>query len=62
MRICPAVDLGQMETFLILTNLLQAFSFRAPSGDNGKIGTYYKAGTSVLRNPKPFYVVFTNRK
>lgn len=62
MRKCPADELAQMETFLILTNLLQAFSFRTPSGDNGKIGTYYKAGTSVLRNPKPFYVVLQNRK
>ena len=62
LRKCPADELAQMETFLILTNLLQAFSFRTPSGDNGKIGTYYKAGTSVLRNPKPFYVVLQNRK
>jgi len=62
MRKCPGEDLAQMETFLIVTNLLQAFSFRAPSGDNGKISTYYKAGTSVLRNPKPFYVVIQNRQ
>ena len=62
LRKCPADDLAQMEVFLVLTNLLQAFSFRAPSGDNGAIGTFYKAGTSVLRNPKPFYVVMQNRK
>jgi len=60
-RRCPGEDLAEIEFFLIVTNLLKAFVFRAPQGDKKNLGTYYKSGTGILRNPKPFYVVLDNR-
>lgn len=62
MRRCPGEDLADMGMFLILANVLKTFSLKPPAGDNGKIGTQYQAGTGVLRNPKPFFVVLTDRE
>ena len=60
-RRCPGEGLAELETFLILANLLKSFNFNTPEGDNKKVGTYYKTGTGILRNPIPFYVVLENR-
>ena len=61
-RHCPAgEDMANIEFFLIMANLLKAFNFRVPQGDDRTVGTYYKTGTGVLRNPKPYYVVLENR-
>ncbi len=61
-RRCPGEELANMEMFLILTNLLKAFVFRTPEGDNKVIGTHYETGTGIMRNPKPYYVVLENRE
>lgn len=60
-RRCPGEDLANIEMFLVLANLLKAFVFRTPENDDNSVGTYYKTGTGVLRNPKPYYVVLENR-
>nr|AKH03499.1 cytochrome P450 3029B1 [Paracyclopina nana] len=60
-RRCPGEDLANIEMFLVLANLLKAFVFRTPENDDKSVGTYYKTGTGVLRNPKPYYVVLENR-
>jgi len=60
-RRCPGEDLANIEFFLIMANLLKAFVFRTPEKDDKSVATYYKSGTGILRNPKPFYVIFDNR-
>lgn len=60
-RKCPAADVARMQIFLVIANLCKSFAFTTPDGDDGHIGTFYKAGTSVLRNPKPFRVVLFKR-
>lgn len=62
LRRCPGEDLANMETFLIITNLLKTFAFRTPEDDDNTIGTHYEAGTGVIRNPRPSYVVLQNRE
>merc|ERR1711973_514808 len=52
-RVCPGAELADMQLFLMLSNSLEM-----PPGDDGEIGTQYEAGTSVLRNPKPYRVIF----
>ena len=61
LRRCPGEDLGNIELFLILANLLKSFIIRKPEGDNGDVGTFYETGTGVLRHPRPYYVVLQNR-
>ena len=61
LRCCPGEDLGNIEMFLILANLLKSFIIRKPEGDNGDVGTFYETGTGVLRHPRPYYVVLQNR-
>jgi len=56
-RICPGAKLADMQVFLFLTNLLADFVLKVPPGDKGDLGTQFKAGTSLLRNPKPFRVL-----
>ena len=60
-RRCPGELLAEMETFLILTNLLKNFLLRTPEGDDKDVGTFYETGTGVLRHPKPYYLVLQNR-
>lgn len=60
-RRCPGEHLANVEMFLILTNLLKSFLIRTPEGDDKAIGTYYKSGTGILRNPRPFYVILEKR-
>lgn len=60
-RRCPGEDLANVEMFLTLTNLLKSFIMRTPQDDDKSIGTYYKSGTGLLRNPKPFYIILENR-
>ena len=61
-RACPAADVADMETFLILSNLLKNFSLRPPHGDNNSMGTMYEVGTGFLRNPKPYKVILHARE
>lgn len=60
-RSCPGARLADMQMFLILANILSDFSLSLPNEDPGILGTQYKSGTAVLRNPKPYRVVFTSR-
>ena len=60
-RICPGKVLADMETFLIVTNLLSSYRLLPVPGDDGDLGTQFEAGTAVLRNPKPYRVVFEPR-
>lgn len=60
-RICPGKELADMEMFLILTNILITHRIHAVEGDDGDLGTQFEAGTAVLRNPKPYRVVFEER-
>lgn len=60
-RRCPGEELAEMETFLILSNLLKSFLLRTPEGDDKDVGTFYETGTGVLRHPKPYYLVLQNR-
>jgi len=60
-RICPGKELADMEMFLILANILSSHRVLAIEGDDGDLGTQFEAGTAVLRNPKPFRVVFEER-
>jgi len=61
-RACPAADVAEMETFLILANLLKNFTLRPPHGDNNSLGTMYEVGTGFLRNPKPYKVILHARE
>ncbi len=61
MRKCPAEEVAMLETFLILSNLVKAFTMRCPPGDMMNIGTQYQAGTGFIRYPKPYKVVFQPR-
>jgi cytochrome P450 family 2 subfamily K len=60
-RVCPGAKLADMQIFLILTNILTEYRLSLPKGDKGDLGTQFKAGTSVLRNPKPYRVVVDAR-
>jgi len=60
-RACPGAKLADMQLFLIMTNILAEYSFTLPKGDKGDLGTQFKAGTSLLRNPKPYRVVLEAR-
>ena len=60
-RVCPGAELADMQLFLMLTNILAVYSLEMPPGDDGEIGTQFEAGTSVLRNPKPYRVIFKLR-
>lgn len=60
-RICPGKELADMEMFLILANLLASYSLLLAPGDTGEMGTQFEAGTAVLRNPRPYHVVFEKR-
>jgi len=60
-RMCPGAKLADMQVFLFLTNILADFDLKVPQGDKGDLGTQFKAGTSLLRNPKPFRVVVESR-
>jgi len=53
--------LADMETFLILTNLLNTHVLCAVDGDDRQMATQFESGTAVLRNPKPYRVVFEKR-
>ncbi len=61
-RVCPAVDVAEMENFLILANLLKHFTLRTPHGDDNRLGTMYEVGTGFLRNPKPYKVILHARE
>jgi len=60
-RACPGARLAHMKLFLILTNILSQYRLALPHGDKGLMGTQFKAGTSVLRNPQPYRVVVQAR-
>eukprot|EP00088_Acartia_fossae_P043927 TRINITY_DN4649_c0_g2_i1.p1 TRINITY_DN4649_c0_g2~~TRINITY_DN4649_c0_g2_i1.p1 ORF type:complete len:489 (+),score=168.74 TRINITY_DN4649_c0_g2_i1:31-1497(+) len=60
-RICPGMELANMEMFLIITNILSTYRLCLVDGDDGRIGTQFKSGTAVLRNPKPYRVIFKLR-
>jgi len=60
-RACPGARLADMKLFLILTNILSQYRLALPHGDKGLMGTQFKAGTSVLRNPQPYRVVVQAR-
>ena len=60
-RICPGMKLADMELFLILSNILSSYQLVMVEGDDGDLGTQFEGGTAVLRNPKPYRVVFENR-
>jgi len=57
-RVCPGAELADMQLFLMMSNLLTVYTMTLPEGDEGEIGTQFEAGTSVLRNPKPYRVIF----
>jgi len=61
-RKCPGAALADMQIFLIITNILAEFKLTLPEGDKGDVGTQFKAGTAVLRNPKPYRIVINTRK
>jgi len=60
-RICPGAELADMQLFLMMSNLMTVYSLAMPEGDTGETGTQFEAGTSVLRNPKPYRVIFKLR-
>jgi len=60
-RKCPGEALANMQMFLLLTNILASYSLSIPGEDSGIIATQFKSGTAVLRNPKPYKVVFRHR-
>ena len=60
-RVCPGAELADMQLFLLLANILTVYTLDTPDGDTGEIGTQFEAGTSVLRNPKPYRVIFKLR-
>jgi len=61
-RICPGAELADMQLFLMMSNLMTVYSLAMPEGDTGETGTQFEAGTSVLRNPKPYRVIFMLRE
>jgi cytochrome P450 family 2 subfamily D len=60
-RRCPGETLANMQMFLMLTNILASYSLSIPGEDSGIIATQFKSGTAVLRNPRPYRVVFRHR-
>jgi len=60
-RACPGAKIADMQLFLVITNILTDFNLSLPKGDKGDLGTQFKAGTAVLRNPKPYRVVVQSR-
>jgi len=60
-RICPGKELADMEMFLVLANILATYDMFPVEGDAGEMGTQFEPGTAVLRNPKPYRVVFELR-
>lgn len=60
-RICPGAKLADIQVFLMVTNILSDYSLALPQGDKGDLGTQFKAGTALLRNPKPYRVVVQTR-
>ena len=60
-RVCPGAELADMQMFLFLANILTVYTLALPEGDDGEIGTQFEAGTAVLRNPKPYRVIFKLR-
>jgi len=61
-RACPGATLADMQIFLIISNILSEFKLTLPEGDRGDVGTQFKAGTAVLRNPKPYRIVINRRE
>ena len=61
-RVCPGAELADMQLFLMLSNILATFTLSLPEGDTGEMGTQFEAGTAVLRNPKPYRVIFRLRE
>jgi len=61
-RVCPGATLADMQIFLIISNILSEFKLTLPEGDKGDVGTQFKAGTAVLRNPKPYRIVLNTRE
>ena len=61
-RVCPGAELADMQLFLMLSNILATFTLSLPEGDTGEMGTQFEAGTAVLRNPKPYRVIFRLRQ
>jgi len=61
-RVCPGAELADMQMFLMLSNILATFTLSLPEGDTGEMGTQFEAGTAVLRNPKPYRVIFKLRQ
>ena len=43
-------------------HLSAVYDLALPEGDTGEVGTQFEAGTSVLRNPKPYRVIFKLRE
>jgi cytochrome P450 len=62
LRKCPGADVADMETFLILSNLLKSFNLRAPHDDDNSMGTMYAVGTGIIRNPKPYKIILHARE
>jgi len=60
-RVCPGAELADMQLFLMIANILTVYTLDLPDGDVGDTGTQFEAGTSVLRNPKPYRVIFRLR-
>lgn len=61
-RVCPGAELADMTLFLLLANIMATFKLSLPDGDEGEMGTQFEAGTAVLRNPKPYRVIFNYRQ
>merc|ERR1712123_121631 len=61
-RMCPGATLADMQIFLMISNILSEFNLTLPDGDKGDVGTQFKAGTAVLRNPKPYRIVINARE
>ena len=61
-RVCPGAELADMQLFLFLANILAVYDLALPEGDTGEVGTQFEAGTSVLRNPKPYRVIIKLRE
>jgi len=60
-RVCPGAALADMQIFLVIANILAEFNLSLPDGDKGDVGTQFKSGTAVLRNPKPYRIVIKTR-
>jgi len=60
-RVCPGAELADMQLFLMIANILAVFNLVLPEGDDGDMGTQFEGGTAVLRNPRPYRVIFRLR-